>query len=391
MSDVYLILENNVVFKGRSFGYSCEAVGELVFSTGMTGYMETLADPVYYGQIVLQTFPLIGNYGVIPNDFGSGPIHLKAYIVRDWCQDPSNFRSEGNLDSFLSDKKIPGLCGVDTRALTRIIRDYGTMNAMISNTPDLSAEQWAALRGYKVANAVAAVSKSRIEASRPGAVRLLSTTASSSAGPACNADASRLLQAPPEPSAGSSGSGVGGNGYNVALQDFGDAFKYIDGLEANGCSPTVVSYDTTADEILSAKPDGIVLSGGPGDPAENTQLIAEIKKLSGSGVPILAIGLGHQMLALARGAKIIKLPSGHRGSNQPVSVPGTLRVFATAQNHGYAVDPDSLPDCAAVSYVNSNDGTCEGVKYEDIPAFSVQFSPTDEVFKEYASLLRQRR
>ena len=371
MSDVYLILENGVVFKGRTFGHDGEAVGELVFSTGMTGYMETLADPAYYGQIVLQTFPLIGNYGVIPNDFGPGPIHLKAYIVRDWCQEPSNFRSEGNLDSFLYEKKIPGLCGIDTRALTRIIRDNGTMNAMISKTPDLSDGQWAALRGYKVANAVAAVAKSKVENSSPGTAR--------------------GLQPHPDPGAGSIGSGADGTTYNVALQDFGNAFKLADGLSANGCRPTVFSYNATADEILAAKPDGIVLSGGPGDPAENARLIAEIKKLSGSGVPILAVGLGHQMLALARGAKTIKLQSGHRGSNQPVSIPGTPRVFATAQNHGYAVDPDSLPGCAAVSYVNSNDGTCEGVKYEDIPAFSVQFDPTDEVFREYASLLMQRQ
>ena len=146
MSDAYLILENGAVFKGQSFGYVGEAVGELVFSTKMTGYMETLADPAYSGQIVLQTFPLIGNYGVIPEDFGPGPVHLKAYIVREWCQEPSNFRSEGNLDTFLREKKTPGLCGIDTRALMRIIRENGAMNAMISLTPELSAAQQAALR-----------------------------------------------------------------------------------------------------------------------------------------------------------------------------------------------------------------------------------------------------
>ena len=157
MDVAYLILENGVVFKGQSFGCEVEAVGELVFTTGMTGYLETLADPAYFGQIVLQTFPLIGNYGVIPHDFGTGRIHLKAYIVRDWCQEPSNFRSEGNLDSFLRREGIPGLCGIDTRALTRIIRENGTMNAMVSKTPELSEAQWEVLRGYRVTGAVAAV------------------------------------------------------------------------------------------------------------------------------------------------------------------------------------------------------------------------------------------
>ena len=344
MSDAFLLLENGTVFKGHPFGYSGEAVGELVFSTAMAGYLETLADPVYFGQIVLQTFPLIGNYGVIPDDFGSGPVHLKAYIVREWCQEPSNFRSEGNLDSFLRENKIPGLYGIDTRALTRIIRENGVMNAMISKTPKLSEAQWAALREYKVAGAVAAVNAG----SAPG-----------------------------------SGFRIPNSEFRVAVWNFGAAHTLASSLSAHGCTPAFAAYDMTADEILAARPDGVVLSGGPGDPAENTRVIGEIKKLIGSGIPVFGVGLGHQMLALARGAKCEKLLFGHHGSNQAVTECATGRMFITDQNHGYAVIPDSLPGAAKLSYVNSNDGTCEGIEYADFPAFSVQFDPSGDFFEKF--------
>ena len=349
MRDAYLILENGTVFKGRSFGYDGNAVGELVFTTGMTGYLETLSDPAYYGQIVLQTFPLIGNYGVIQEDFGSGIAHLKAYIVRDWCQEPSNFRSEGNLDSFLREMKIPGLFDIDTRKLTRIIRDNKTMNAMISNTPDLSEQQWAELRGYKVENAVASV--------------------------CATIDQPTTEQ------------GSDDSGYKAVVLDFGNGSRIAEQLQNRGFSVAVLGFDSSDDEILSLAPDWVVLSGGPGDPAENKKIIDKIKRLCDLDVSIFAVGLGHQMLALANGAKTEKLPFGHRGANQAVKKLGTSTAYVTTQNHGYTVVPESLPNNASMSYVNVNDGTCEGITYNDIKAFSVQFDPTDDVFNTLIEMM----
>jgi len=364
LSDAYLILENGAVFKGRSFGSDAEAVGELVFTTGMTGYLETLTDPVYYGQIVLQTFPLIGNYGIIPPDLGPGPVHLKAYIVRDWCQEPSNFRSEGNLDSFLRKEGIPGLCGIDTRALTRLLRENGVMNAMVSKTPELSEKQWAELRGYRITGAVAAC------ADRSGKWKVESGKFGDTACAALRNSQFTIHNSQFEQR-------------SLVVWDFGDGQRLLKELIARGYSSAVAPFDMAAEDIILLRPTGIILSGGPGDPAENTPIIEEIRKLCHMGIPVLGVGLGHQMLALARGAKTIKLPFGHRGANQPVLELETGRVFVTSQNHGYAVAPDSLPDNAVISYVNSNDGTCEGISYKDIPAFSVQFNPTDEIYTKF--------
>ena len=346
MSDRYLILENGIVFKGKPFGFEGEAVGELVFTTGMTGYLETLSDPSYFGQIVLSTFPLIGNCGVNEQDAIPGPVYMKAYIVRQWCQEPSNFRSEGDLDAYLRAKKTPGLYGIDTRALASIIRKNGAMNAMVSDSPELSSEQWAALRGYSVTDAVAAVYAATGAFTRKEAEQ------------------------------------------SILIWDFGGAFRLVEQLKVFGLSPDVVPYFTPAEEIMTRKPDGLILSGGPGNPCENQMIVKEIEKLCRNGLPILGVGLGHQMLALARGGKTEKLPFGHRGANQPVREKRTSRVFVTAQNHGYAVTAGSLPDAAAVSYINLNDGTCEGVVYKDAPTISVQFEPTDEVIAEFLTLLK---
>ncbi|MCL2366101.1 MAG: carbamoyl phosphate synthase small subunit [Oscillospiraceae bacterium] len=347
MSEAYLILENGSVFKGKSFGYDGEAIGELVFSTSMTGYMEALSDPAYHGQILLQTFPLIGNYGAIHEDFGPGTAHLKAYIVRDWCQEPSNFRSEGNLDSFLREKKIPGLFGIDTRKLTREIREHGVMNAKVSKKSELSKDEWATLRNTKITDAIKAVSV---------------------------ADGKWEIE-------------NGKSGKHVAVWDFGGAHKAVKWLEAHGCHATVMPFDATADQLLEKKPDGIVLSGGPGDPAENVQIIEQIKKLCGKNVPMLGLDLGHQMLALANGAKTEKLHFGHRGANQAVKEVCSTRAFVTTQNHGYAVNVGSLPENAIMSFVNVNDGTCEGIEYKNIPAFSIQFAPDEEIFNKFKTIM----
>ena len=330
----YLVLENGTVFEGKAFGAEKETTGELVFTTAMTGYLETLTDPSYFGQVVLQTFPLIGNYGVIASDFETDSPCLKGYIVREWCQEPSNFRCEGNLDTFLKDRGVPGICGIDTRALTRIVREYGVMTCRIQYTPEVTDELLAEMKNYVITDAVESTTITEKETF-----------------PVDNAK------------------------YHVVLMDFGAKHNIGRELNKRGCSLTVVPAGTTAEEVLALNPDGVMLSNGPGDPAKNTAVIAELKKLSDSGVPMFGICLGHQLLALARGAQTQKLKYGHRGANQPVKELASGKVYITSQNHGYAVVSDSLPADAIVSYVNGNDNTCEGVAYTDIPAFSVQFHP----------------
>ena len=330
----YLILENGTVFEGESFGAEKETTGELVFTTAMTGYLETLTDPSYFGQVVLQTFPLIGNYGVIPADFETDAPVLKGYIVREWCQAPSNFRSEGELDTFLREKGVPGVCGIDTRALTRIVREYGVLNCKIKYTPGVTPEELEELKNYKIVNAVESTTTQEIEVFHPH-----------------NED------------------------HHVVIMDFGAKHNIGRELEKRGCKLTVVPAHTTAEEIMALDPDGVMLSNGPGDPAENMQVVEELKKLCDKKIPIFGICLGHQLLALAQGGRTEKLHYGHRGANQPAKETATGRVFITSQNHGYAVVSDSLPENARVSFVNGNDGTCEGVDYLDMPAFSVQFHP----------------
>ncbi len=330
----YLILENGTVFKGKAFGAEKESTGELVFTTAMTGYLETLTDPSYYGQVVLQTFPLIGNYGVIHSDFESGEPTLKGYIVREWCQSPSNFRCEGDIDAFLKSKGIPGVYGIDTRALTRIVREYGVLNCKIKYTDELSEQELEEIRSYKIVDSVENTTAPEIERFTPE-----------------NAT------------------------HKVVLMDFGAKHNIGRVLNSRGCDIIVVPAHTTAEEILAMEPDGIMLSNGPGDPSANTAVIEEIRKLAESGVPIFGICLGHQLLALSQGAQTVKLKYGHRGANQPAKFLETGKVFITSQNHGYAVVSESLPDNAKVSFVNGNDNTCEGIDYTDKPAFSVQFHP----------------
>ncbi len=330
----YLTLENGDVFEGCSFGAQTEATGELVFTTAMTGYLETLTDPSYYGQIVCQTFPLIGNYGVISADFESKKPALKAYIVREWCQQPSNFRCEGRLDTFLKEAGIPALYGIDTRLLTKTVREYGVMNARISfgRVPESVIES--EIKPYKIVNAVKSVTCSEAKTFK--------------------ADNER---------------------YRVVLWDIGAKNNIRRELVKRGCTVTVVPATATAEEIKAFEPDGIMLSNGPGDPEENVEMIEELRKLCAEKIPTFGICLGHQVLAISQGARTEKLKYGHRGANQPAVEVGTGRVYITSQNHGYAVIGSSLPANARESFINANDGTCEGVQYTDMPAFSVQFHP----------------
>lgn len=330
----YLILENGTVFEGKAFGAEKETMGELVFTTAMTGYLETLTDPSYYGQVVIQTFPLIGNYGVIPSDFESDSPSLKGYIVREWCQAPSNFRCEGDLDTFLKESGIPGIYGIDTRALTRIVREYGVLNCKIAYSDKVDEKLLEEIKSYVITDAV---ENTTIKEKKE-----------------FKADNGTL---------------------NVVLMDFGAKHNICRELVNRGCNVTVVPGDTSAEEIKSMNPDGLMLSNGPGDPSDNTEIIAQLKRLCEYKIPTFGICLGHQLLALSQGAKTEKLKYGHRGANQPAKEIETGRVYITSQNHGYAVVSDSMPANGKVSFANGNDNTCEGVKYTDMPAFSVQFHP----------------
>ncbi|MBR4455239.1 MAG: carbamoyl phosphate synthase small subunit [Solobacterium sp.] len=326
----YLICSDGEVFEGTSFGSLNDAMGELVFTTGMCGYNETLTDPSYAGQIVIQTFPLIGNYGIIPEDF-EGKSLLKGYVVRDFCDTPSNFRSVMTLDAYLKEQGIPGICGVDTRALTKRIRTSGVVNAMITSAiPDSLAE----LKAFRVTGAVEEATCQKII---------------------------KLSAKAPER-------------FHVVLMDFGAKRNIAEELRGRGCAVSVVPASADAETIRRMKPDGIMLSNGPGDPADNIGAIKTIAALLGE-VPMFGICLGHQLTAIAAGGTTYKMKYGHRGANQPVRDLNTGRTFITTQNHGYAVDPDSLCGKGVIRYVNANDGTCEGIDYPDDGCFTVQFHP----------------
>ena len=329
MKKGYLILQDGQVFEGVRFGAETDTVGELVFTTGMCGYVETLTDPSYAGQIVMQTYPLIGNYGIIREDF-AGACCVKGYVVREYCDTPSNFRTDCDLDTYLKEQGVPGLCGVDTRELTRIIREHGVMNAAICDEipADLTPIKTYAITG--VVEAVSCKEPDRYQAE-------------------------------------------GEERFRVSLLDYGAKRNIVRELQKRGCTVTVLPASTSAEDILAADPDGVMLSNGPGDPAENVYQIEQIRKLLGK-VPMFGICLGHQLTALASGGSTYKLKYGHRGVNQPVRDVEGVRTYITSQNHGYAVDSDTVK-LGKVRFANANDGTCEGIDYPELKAFTVQFHP----------------
>ena len=353
MKKGYLILQDGQVFEGVRFGAETDTVGELVFTTGMCGYVETLTDPSYAGQIVMQTYPLIGNYGIIREDF-EGACCVKGYVVREYCDTPSNFRTDCDLDTYLKEQGVPGLCGVDTRELTRIIREHGVMNAAICDEipADLTPIKTYAITG--VVEAVSCKEPDRYPAE----------------GEEC---------------------------FRVSLIDYGAKRNIVRELQKRGCTVTVLPASTSAEEILAAGPDGVMLSNGPGDPAENTSQIEQIRKLLGK-VPMFGICLGHQLTALAAGGSTYKLKYGHRGVNQPVRDLNGVRTYITSQNHGYAVDGDTVK-LGKVRFVNANDGTCEGIDYPELKAFTVQFHPeactgpkdTSFLFDQFVELMKGGR
>lgn len=354
----YLILSNGTVFKGKSFGKEGTVIGETVFTTGMTGYQETLSDPSYCGQIITQTFPLIGNYGVNSKDYESNGSAAGGYVVREWCDSPSNFRCEETIDFFLKKYGIVGIYDIDTRRLTRIIRETGVMNGMIT-TEDINIDDaLVKIRDFKPERSVPKVSgQKEVFKSENGK-------------------------------------------YDIVLLDYGYKFNIRRNLLKRGFNVTVMPWNTTAEEILALNPDGIMLSNGPGDPMDCTESIETLKQLLDKNIPTFGICLGHQLLAIANGAKTFKLKYGHRGGNQPVIDKDHGRTYITCQNHGYAVESGSLPESVGkVSHVNANDGTCEGIKYVNTPAFTVQFHPeacggprdTAYLFDEFIDLIEKHR
>lgn len=353
--DRYLVLENGMTFKGAAFGADGEVTAEIVFTTAMTGYLETLTDKSYTGQAVVQTFPLIGNYGIIPEDAEGGRIGPSAYIVREWCENPSNFRCQKDLNSYLKEKNIPGLCGIDTRALTRILRERGVMNGKITSEPSLVD-----LNELKAFTIQAPVEKISLTAPRIDE---------------------------PEKAV-----------FTVALLDFGMKENIARSLVSRGCRVHMLPYNTPASEILALKPDGLFLTNGPGNPEDNTIPIATIKELLSHKLPTMGICLGHQLLALAHGFSTEKLKYGHRGANQPVRSHTDGKTYISSQNHGYAVVADSIDtNLAEPFFTNVNDGTNEGLLYKNIPAFSVQFHPeacggpkdTDFLFDDFITLMKE--
>lgn len=329
----FLILEDGTVFTGKSIGSKKEMISEIVFNTSMTGYLEVLTDPSYAGQAVVMTYPLIGNYGFTP-DMESKKAWPDGYIVRELSRMPSNFRCEKTIQDFLEEQDVPGIADVDTRALTKILREKGTMNGMITTNENYNMEEiLPKLKSYKVGDVVSKVTCSE----------------------------KYVLE---------------GNGKKVALLDLGAKNNIANSLNDRGCEVTVYPAHTTAEEIISANPDGIMLSNGPGDPADCISIIEEIKKLYHTDIPIFAICLGHQLMALASGAVTHKLKYGHRGGNHPVKDLRTGRVYISSQNHGYVVDDKSMDSNTAVpAFVNVNDGTNEGLEYKGKQIFTVQFHP----------------
>ena len=329
----FLILADGTVFEGTSIGSTKDVISEIVFNTSMTGYLEVLTDPSYAGQAVVMTYPLIGNYGITPDQESDRP-WPDGYIVRELSRIPSNFRCEGTIQDYLKKYDIPGIAGIDTRALTKILREKGTMNGMITTNENYNLEELLPqIKAYNTGNVV-----DKVTCEEPKKLK--------------------------------------GTGKKVALLDFGAKNNIAKSLNDRGCEVTIYPAHTSAETILSTTPDGIMLSNGPGDPKECVDIIKEVKKLYDSDNPMCAICLGHQLMALATGADTHKMKYGHRGGNRPVKDLKTNRVYISSQNHGYVVDTDTLdPNVAVPAFVNVNDGTNEGLAYVGKNIFTVQFHP----------------
>lgn len=332
----YLGLEDGTLLEGRSVGAEGEAIGEIVFTTSMCGYQEILTDLSFAGQLILMTYPLIGNYGVNQWDIEADAPVAKGFVASDICGTPNNFRSETDLESYLKKHNIIGIDGIDTRKLTKILRTNGTMNAIITTQQDFDLKsRLDDLRSYHLKKPVPLVSCKEKQVYSP-----------------TGAD----------------------NGLHIVLIDYGTKKNIIRSLTKRGCTVTAVPYNTSAQEIFALNPDGIMLSNGPGNPKDNEDIFPILRELYNSGIPIFAICLGHQLMTLALGGDTEKMKFGHRGGNHPVKDIDKDKVYITSQNHGYSVIADSLKN-GRVTHINMNDNTVEGIQYTDKPVKTVQFHP----------------
>lgn len=368
----FLILEDGTVFEGAHIGADREIISEIVFNTSMAGYLEVLTDPSYAGQAVCMTYPLIGNYGICRDDMESLKPWPDGFIVRELSRVPSNFRSDCTIQRFLEENNVPGIAGIDTRALTKLLREKGTMNGMITTDEHYSlAEIQPRLRAYTTGKVVERVTCREKYVVKPATELAQNGPLSGSARFDRAAYENGVREQRPTLVRELNGAGL-----KVALMDFGAKKNIARSLAERGCEVTVFPALTTAEEVIAMKPDGIMLSNGPGDPKECVSVIEEIRKLYATDIPIFAICLGHQLMALAAGCDTHKMKYGHRGGNHPVKDLSTGRVYISSQNHGYVVDTDKLdPKVAVPAFINVNDGTNEGLSYTGKKIFTVQFHP----------------
>ncbi|MFT4547543.1 MAG: carbamoyl-phosphate synthase small subunit [Verrucomicrobiales bacterium] len=392
MSRAILALEDGRSFEGEAFGATGSSFGEVCFNTSMTGYQEVLTDPSYRGQIVAMTYPLIGNYGINDHDNESKEPHVRGFVIEELCEAPSNWRSQTTLNEYLAANNIIGIQGIDTRALTKHLRDRGAMRALLT-TEDISPEQ---------ACARAAESPSMVGMDY---VKEVTTPESYRWDPEDTLSREWTVPNPtvrPDDVDATSGEEqflpLREQKYHIVAYDFGIKHNILRNLRQHGFSVDVVSARTSAADVLAKNPDGVFLSNGPGDPDALTDIHGEIRELLGK-VPIFGICLGHQILSHALGGKTFKLKFGHRGGNQPVKDLRTGKVSITSQNHGFAVDGDALPDEVEITHINLNDNTVEGLRHKVHPAFSVQYHPeaapgphdASYFFEEFAKLIEQSR
>jgi len=356
-----LVLEDGLVYQGYAFGAEADTYGEVVFNTSMTGYQEVLTDPSYAGQIVVLTYPLIGNYGVNEQDFESKKIQVRGFVVREECYQPNHYLSTKTIPEYLAENGIPGISGVDTRAITRKLRSVGVMMGIITSdkTPQQALEQLHKLPSYGLTDFVKEVTTNAPYQWEP--------EPSKAASPPCK----------------------------MVVLDLGLKYSILRIMRSMGCTVRVVPCTTSANEILALKPDGILLSPGPGNPELLDYIIDTVRQLVGKK-PIMGICLGNQLIARAFGAKTFKLKFGHHGGNHPVRDLSDSRIHITAQNHGYAVDPDSLSSELEVTHINLNDGTVEGLCHKELPIFAIQYhseaspGPLDNIylFEKFLEMVR---
>ena len=390
----FLILEDGTLFEGIHIGARKEIISEIVFNTSMAGYLEVLTDPSYAGQAVCMTYPLIGNYGICKEDLESRKAWPDGFIVRELSRMPSNFRCDMPIQEFLEENGVPGIAGIDTRALTKLLREKGTMNGMITTNENYNPEEiLPKLKTYtagKVVDTVTCREKYTLSAAQ-----VLSDNGPISGSSQFIKEEYERGIREKKPSMVRA---LSGKGLKVALLDLGAKDNIAKSLAARGCEVTVYPAYTRAQEIIDARPDGIMLSNGPGDPKECTQIIDEIKKLYDTDITIFAICLGHQLMALATGADTYKMKYGHRGGNHPVKDLETGRVYISSQNHGYVVDMERLdPKVAVPAFINVNDGTNEGLSYTGKNIFTVQVHPeacpgpqdSGELFERFISMMRK--